>query len=105
MVIELLLNWECFKYLGCIVGEDLTNTAATYVGIIIGAILGAGISMLIYMRQRKTIEEQDKILKYIENWNKIRTIIIHIQTFEENHERMLENHNKMLNNFSTLNKK
>ena len=105
MVIELLLNWECFKYLGCIVGEDLTNTAATYVGIIIGAILGAGISMLIYMRQRKTIEEQDKILKYIENWNKIRTILIHIQTFEENHERMLENHNKMLNNFSTLNKK
>jgi hypothetical protein len=34
MVIELLLNWKCFEYLGCIVGEDLTNTAATYVGII-----------------------------------------------------------------------
>lgn len=68
MVIELLLNWECFKYLGCIVGEDLTNTAATYIDIIMGAILGAGISMLIYMRQRKTTKEQDKILKHIENW-------------------------------------
>ena len=66
MVIELLLNWECFKYLGCVVGEDLTNTAATYIGIIIGTVLGAGISMLIYMRQRKTTEEQDKILKHIE---------------------------------------
>jgi hypothetical protein len=61
MIIELLLNWECFKYLGCIVGEDLINTAAMYIDIIIGALLGASISMLIYMRQRKTTEEQDKI--------------------------------------------
>ena len=47
MVIELLLNWEYFTYLGCVVGEDLTNTAVTYIGIIIGTVLGAGISMLV----------------------------------------------------------
>ena len=93
MVIELLLNWECFKYIGCIVGEDLTNTTATYIGIIIGAVLGAGISMLIYKRQQKTAEEQEKILKRIEALGiKQEHIINHIQTFEENHERMLENH-------------
>ncbi|HEX2407822.1 MAG TPA: hypothetical protein VHJ38_11530 [Nitrososphaeraceae archaeon] len=44
------------------------HTPATYIDIIMGAILVAGISMLIYMRQRKTTEEQDKILKHIENW-------------------------------------
>jgi hypothetical protein len=106
MVIELLLNWECFRYLGCIVGEDLTNTASTYIGIIIGTVLGASISMLIYMRQRKTTEEQNMILKRIEALGiKQEHIINHIQTFEENHEKMLVNHNKMLNNFSALNKK
>ena len=39
MVIELLLNWECFKYIGCIVGEDLTNTAATYTERVISQFL------------------------------------------------------------------
>jgi hypothetical protein len=43
--------------------------------------------------------------KFHRSFYLIRTIINHIQTFEENHERMLENHNKILNNFSTLNKK
>jgi arginyl-tRNA--protein-N-Asp/Glu arginylyltransferase len=70
-----------------------------------GAILVAGISMLIYMRQRKTTEEQDKILKHIENWEYNKDNYKLYTTLEENHERMLENHNKILNNFSTLNKK
>ncbi|MGZ5500744.1 MAG: hypothetical protein ACXWEW_06310 [Nitrososphaeraceae archaeon] len=50
----------------CTGGGDLSNIAATYIGIIIGAVIGAIISWWIYNRQQKTADEQEKILKQIE---------------------------------------
>jgi len=41
---------------------DLSNTAATYIGIIAGFVLGGLISWWIYNRQEKTADKQQEIL-------------------------------------------
>ena len=41
---ELSQIWECFNYIDCSNKVDLTNTAATIIGIIIGSVIGAIIS-------------------------------------------------------------
>lgn len=99
MVIELFLIWECFYYVGCMVGVDITNTAATYIGITMGTVIALGISWFIYNRQKRTSEQQDNLLS-------------HIKQMEEKHELLLnrieifeENNNKLLNNIFTLEKK
>jgi hypothetical protein len=38
----------------CFSAGDLSNIASTYIGIIIGALIGGFISWLIYNRQEKT---------------------------------------------------
>jgi Na+/glutamate symporter len=98
MSIILLSILNCFNYVDC-KEIDLTNTAATVIGIIIGSIIGAIISWWIYNRQQETSNEQDKLLKHIEELGiKQERIIEKINTYEENHD-------KMLNNILTLDKK
>lgn len=99
MGIELLLIWECFYYVGCKVGVDITNTAATYIGITMGTVIALGISWFIYDRQKRMSKQQDNLLS-------------HIKQVEEKHELLLnrielfeENNNKLLNNIFTLEKK
>lgn len=99
MAIELFLIWECFHYIGCQNGVDLTNTAATYIGITMGTVIALGISWFIYNRQKKTSKQQNNLLS-------------HIRQMEEKHELLLnrielfeENYNKLLNNIFILEKK
>ena len=86
---RIITKLECFKYLGCVVGEDLTNTAATY--ILLQSYIRCRHQFVNISETTKNTEEQDKIQRHIQNWGiKKGHIINHIQTFKENHERMLE---------------
>ena len=49
---------------------DITNASSTYLGIIIGAIIGAIISWWIFNRQKKTSDKQDYTLNRIEQLEK-----------------------------------
>ena len=99
MAIELLLIWECFYYIGCKSGLDLTNTAATYIGIIMGTIIALGISWFIYYRQKKTSQQQDNLLSHIKEIEEKHALLLNrIELFEEHN-------NKLLNNIFRLEKK
>ena len=55
----------------------MTNASNTYLGVIIGAILGGIISWWIYNRQQKTADKQDNLLS-------------HTKDLEENNELILK---------------
>lgn len=62
-------TWGCIQELSqnCM---DMTNASSTYLGIIIGAIIGAIISWWIFNRQKKTSDKQDYTLNRIEQLEK-----------------------------------
>jgi Na+/glutamate symporter len=62
-------TWGCIPELSptCM---DMTNASSTYLGIIIGAIIGAIISWWIFNRQEKTSVKQDYTLNRIEHLEK-----------------------------------
>lgn len=99
MVLEIFLMWGCVDLKDCFNAGDLSNIASTYIGIIIGAVIGGFISWLIYNRQEKTAviqkEIQDHILhleeKHEISLEKHEAILQKIQTVEQNHEEMLKN--------------
>ena len=96
---NLLLNmWGCIPELSndC---QDMTNASSTYLGIVIGAIIGGIISWWIYYRQKKTSEKQDLTL-------------IRIKELNERHDRVLKRleqsevrHDSTLNAILELDKK
>jgi Na+/glutamate symporter len=96
---NLLLNiWGCIPELSkdC---QDMTNASSTYLGIVIGAIIGGIISWWIYDRQKRTTEKQDLTLTRIKELN-------------ERHDRILKRleqsdmrHDSTLNAILELNKK
>ena len=49
---------------------DMTNASSTYLGIIIGTIIGGIVSWLIFNRQKKTSDKQDYTLNRIEHLEK-----------------------------------
>jgi Na+/glutamate symporter len=66
---NLLLDmWGCIPELSkdC---QDMTNASSTYLGIVVGAIIGGIISWWIYDRQKKTSEKQDLTLSRIKELN------------------------------------
>ena len=69
-------TWGCIPELSptCI---DMTNASSTYLGIIIGAIIGGIVSWWIFNRQKKTSDKQDYTLNRIEH-------------LEKNNEKLLE---------------
>jgi hypothetical protein len=73
--------WVCADLKDCFSAGDLSNIASTYIGIIIGALIGGFISWLIYNRQEKTSVIQKEIQG-------------HILNLEEKHEISLEKHRK-----------
>jgi uncharacterized membrane-anchored protein YhcB (DUF1043 family) len=98
MVEQSFAMWGCIPEItsDCI---DMTNAGSTYLGLIIGAIIGAIISWWIYNRQKKISDEQDNLLS-------------HIKDLEENHELILqrveyyqEKHEKLLKSLLSLEKK
>jgi Na+/glutamate symporter len=96
---NLLLNmWGCIPELSndC---QDMTNASSTYLGIVIGAIIGGLVSWWIYYRQKKTSEKQDLTL-------------IRIKELNERHDRVLKRleqsdvrHDSTLNAILELDKK
>jgi Na+/glutamate symporter len=94
----LLATWGCVPELSkdC---QDMTNASSTYLGIIVGAIIGGIISWWIYNRQNKTSEKQDLTLN-------------HIKELNERHDKVLKRleqsemrHDSTLNAILELNKK
>ena len=103
---DLFLIWHCVDVANCQKGGDLSNIAATYIGIITGFVLGGIISWWIYNRQEKTAGTRHEILDHIVNLEEKHEHIL------EKHEFILEkiqifeqNHDKMLNNILTIDKK
>ena len=106
MVLEIFIMWGCVDLKDCFSAGDLSNIASTYIGIIIGALIGGFISWLIYNRQEKTSVIQKEIQGHILNLEEKHEISL------EKHENILEkiqiveqNHDEMLNKILTLDKK
>jgi Na+/glutamate symporter len=96
---NLLLNiWGCIPELSkdC---QDMTNASSTYLGIVVGAIIGAIISWWIYDRQKKTSEKQDLTLTQIKELNERHDRIL--KRLEQSEKR----HDSTLNTVLELNKK
>jgi uncharacterized membrane-anchored protein YhcB (DUF1043 family) len=98
MLLPILAIWGCVPELtkDCV---DMTNASSTYLGIVIGAVIGAIISWWIYNRQIKTSRQQDHILQHINNLEEKNTRIL------KNLERSAKHHEEVLNNMLALDRK
>lgn len=82
--------WGCIPEItrDCI---DMTNAGSTYLGLIIGAILGSIISWWIYNRQKKISDKQDNLLIHIKDLEENNELILRrVQYFEEKNEKLLK---------------
>ena len=82
--------WGCIPEItsGCI---DMTNAGSTYLGIIIGAIIGAIISWWIYNRQKKISDEQDNLLSHIKDLEENNELILQrVEYYQEKHDKLLK---------------
>jgi uncharacterized membrane protein YgaE (UPF0421/DUF939 family) len=77
----------------------MTNASSTFLGILIGAIIGSLISWWIYNRQKKTSEKQDLTLSQIKELNERHDAIL--KRLEQSELR----HDSALNAILELNKK
>ena len=89
--------WEIFYLVwGCIpelttTCEDMTNASGAYLGIAMGAIVGAVISWLIYTRQKLSSNKQDHTLNQIKSINDHQDKILkRLEESDKRHDRMLE---------------
>jgi uncharacterized membrane-anchored protein YhcB (DUF1043 family) len=106
---EFLPLLDCFNYVDC-KGIDLTNTAATIIGIIIGSFIGAVITWWVYNRQEKTAVKQKEILDHITDLEEKHELILEkhevilekVQIFDQNHDEMLKNILTLQNKIDSL---
>lgn len=93
-----LLNWGCIPELtnDCV---DMTNASSAYLGIAIGAVIGAVLSWLIYSRQKHTSNKQDYSLK------QIKIIAEHLERILKRLEDSDKRHDKTLNTILELDKR
>jgi Na+/glutamate symporter len=98
MLVVLVALWGCIPEItrDC---QDMTNASSTYLGILLGAIIGGLVSWWIYNRQQKTSKKQDHFIH-------------RISELEERHDRMLktierieERNNAILNVLVELDKR
>ena len=83
-------TWGCIPELSptCL---DMTNASSTYLGIIVGAIIGGIVSWWIFNRQKKTSDKQDYTLNRIEQLEKYNEKLLQkINQVEERHEKLLQ---------------
>jgi hypothetical protein len=81
--------WGCIPELSkdC---QDMTNASSTYLGIVVGAIIGGIISWWIYNRQKKTSEQQELTLNQIKELNgRHDKILKRIHEFDKRHDSTL----------------
>ncbi len=70
---------------------DMTNASSTYLGVIMGVIIGSVISWWIYNRQKRTSEQQDKILSRIVDLEKNHSDILKkLADFDDKHENSFD---------------
>lgn len=89
-MVSLLLVWGCIPELTneCV---DMTNASSTYLSILVGAVIGALISWLIYTRQQQIAKTQDIALKRIQELDKRHDIILKtIEGIEEHNKKTLD---------------
>lgn len=82
--------WGCMQELtpNC---QDMTNASSTYLGIVIGAIIGGLITWWVYNRQNKTAKMQDKMLNKIADLEKIHIKILErIEALDKDHDTTLQ---------------
>ena len=71
--------------------QDMTNASSTYLGIAMGALVGAIVSWWIYNRQKKTSQLQENLLERIETLQEKHDIILkRIEKIEILHESTLQ---------------
>jgi uncharacterized membrane protein YgaE (UPF0421/DUF939 family) len=83
-------TWGCIPELSpnCM---DMTNASSTFLGIIIGAIIGGIISWWIFNIQKKISDKQDYTLNRIEQLeNHNEKLLEKIKVLEEKNEKLLE---------------
>ena len=72
---------------GCV---DMTNSSSTYLGVLIGALIGVIISWWIYYRQKKTTEKQDEVIKKIADLEELHlTLLKKIERLDKQHDKTL----------------
>lgn len=90
MVEHSFVMWGCIPEItrNCI---DMTNAGSTYLGIIIGGIIGTIISWWIYNRQKKISDEQDNLLSHIKDLEENNELILQrVEHYQEKHEKLLK---------------
>ena len=90
MVEQSFAMWGCIPEItrDCM---DMTNAGSTYLGIIIGAIIGAIISWWIYNRQKKISIEQDNLLSHIKDLEENNELILQrMEYYQEKHDKLLK---------------
>jgi hypothetical protein len=90
MVEQSFAMWGCIPEItrDCM---DMTNAGSTYLGIIIGAIIGAIISWWIYNRQKKISIEQDNLLSHIKDLEENNELILQrVEYYQEKHDKLLQ---------------
>ena len=70
--------------------QDMTNASSTYLGVIIGAIIGGVITWWVYNWQNKTAKIQDETLNKITDLEQLHIKILErIETLDKNHDATL----------------
>ncbi len=90
MISAILAMWGCIPEItnNC---QDMTNASSTYLGIAMGALVGAIVSWWIYNRQKKTSQLQENLLERIETLQEKHDIILkRIEKIEILHESTLQ---------------
>ena len=103
--LSILAIWGCIPEFtkDCI---DMTNSSSTYLGIVIGAAIGAVISWWVYNRQNKISLKQDHLLERInELEHKNRQILLRLETFVQHHDEVLKKIFLINENILALDKK
>jgi len=89
MWVPIFVIWGCVPELGkgCV---DMTNSSSTYLGIVVGAAIGAVITWWVYNRQNKTSLKQDHVLERLNELEQKNThILMHLEKFAKHHEEIL----------------
>jgi len=105
MWLPIFAIWGCIPEISkdCI---DMTNSSSTYLGIVVGAVIGAVITWWVYNRQNKTSLKQDHVLQRVNELEQKNThILMHLETFAKHHDDLLNKIVLLNENMLELDKK
>ena len=84
----------------------MTNSSSTYLGIVMGAAIGAVIAWWVYNRQNKTSLKQDHVLERVNELEQKNThILMHLEKFAKHHDELLNKIVLLNENMLELDKK